>query len=616
MSLNWTTGDFFVFGNRGTYINAKYLRDSNGNFIVNPNSLNGEPYKVQANFDFTAFQARYASISGLSAIPVFIQNWVHNAKDDYQRINGEFYGDFTDSTSFLLGVASETSNLSVVAPLAGGGFFNLMNYISNDTIKLSWVFGNTPDNVVSIWNGYSYGLDPNSVAKGYMQDYSAVSSFGTVSVTRATATNKKSTIVIAAANQAPITYSIETTTLGGSESASEFTVTSITNQTTGNVSYEIRHGGTGDLIASGANYAVNPNNTITTTTTTGTLQTTDLSNGKFLYQVQPDGSGLVAGPGGNDVYFGAGDTVTKTPNGVHIEFAAGGSTDVDTDVYGNPEITKTDIDGNRVIQSFNPDGTVAFTLERPAGFTPNNAVESLDDTMRSINMINASIGLTQTGTEPATAIQTITFDDGSTLTFGTDPATGQAVLSSTPSTDTTVGSGAGAGQYGTSTSSTISIAPNGTTQVTYNYAAGGSLIATTTTGGETVYTATTGVNTSPEGQPSNANVVYSVWTDSSGTPIVAGDGLAANEVATEQAGSLPAWNTKKCRMNQIFRSNNACSRRISYLRRYQKYKTRKFFHAKLQHMNVTAEIKTGQRRVIEYLLSPVQRAGGESLRER
>lgn len=33
-------------------------------------------------------------------------------------------------------------------------------------------------------------------------------------------------------------------------------------------------------------------------------------------------------------------------------------------------------------------------------------------------------------------------------------------------------------------------------------------------------------------------------------------------------------------------------------------------------MNVTAEIKTGQRRVIEYLLSPVQRAGQESLRER
>lgn len=33
-------------------------------------------------------------------------------------------------------------------------------------------------------------------------------------------------------------------------------------------------------------------------------------------------------------------------------------------------------------------------------------------------------------------------------------------------------------------------------------------------------------------------------------------------------------------------------------------------------MNITAEIKTGQRRVIEYLLSPIQRAGSESLRER
>lgn len=33
-------------------------------------------------------------------------------------------------------------------------------------------------------------------------------------------------------------------------------------------------------------------------------------------------------------------------------------------------------------------------------------------------------------------------------------------------------------------------------------------------------------------------------------------------------------------------------------------------------MNVTAEIKTGQRRVIEYLLSPIQRTSVESLRER
>ena len=33
-------------------------------------------------------------------------------------------------------------------------------------------------------------------------------------------------------------------------------------------------------------------------------------------------------------------------------------------------------------------------------------------------------------------------------------------------------------------------------------------------------------------------------------------------------------------------------------------------------MNITAEIKTGQRRIIEFLLSPVQRAGKESMRER
>ena len=33
-------------------------------------------------------------------------------------------------------------------------------------------------------------------------------------------------------------------------------------------------------------------------------------------------------------------------------------------------------------------------------------------------------------------------------------------------------------------------------------------------------------------------------------------------------------------------------------------------------MIIAAEIKTGQRRIIEFLLSPVQRAGSEGLRER
>ena len=33
-------------------------------------------------------------------------------------------------------------------------------------------------------------------------------------------------------------------------------------------------------------------------------------------------------------------------------------------------------------------------------------------------------------------------------------------------------------------------------------------------------------------------------------------------------------------------------------------------------MNLTAEIKTGKRRVIDYLLSPIQRSVSESLGER
>jgi hemolysin D len=33
-------------------------------------------------------------------------------------------------------------------------------------------------------------------------------------------------------------------------------------------------------------------------------------------------------------------------------------------------------------------------------------------------------------------------------------------------------------------------------------------------------------------------------------------------------------------------------------------------------MNLTAEVKTGRRRVIDYLLAPVQRTTAESVRER
>ncbi|MBK7052507.1 MAG: hypothetical protein KBF98_02070 [Rhodoferax sp.] len=39
-------------------------------------------------------------------------------------------------------------------------------------------------------------------------------------------------------------------------------------------------------------------------------------------------------------------------------------------------------------------------------------------------------------------------------------------------------------------------------------------------------------------------------------------------------------------------------------------------NADLGHVNITAEIKTGQRRMFKFLLSPVQRVCSEGLRER
>jgi len=110
------------------------------------------------------------------------------------------------------------------------------------------------------------------------------------------------------------TFTYQTTTLAGTSNAGMFTATEVTNTKTGQVDYIIRHNGTGEAIASGSNYVVNANDTITTTSG-GTQFTHALSDGRMRVMQSVDGSGMVVGQNGNDFYFDAGSSVQHKPNG-------------------------------------------------------------------------------------------------------------------------------------------------------------------------------------------------------------------------------------------------------------------------------------------------------------
>jgi hypothetical protein len=110
------------------------------------------------------------------------------------------------------------------------------------------------------------------------------------------------------------TFTYQTTTLAGTTNAGMYTATEVTNTKTGQVDYIIRHNGTGEAIASGSNYVVNANDTVTTTSG-GTQFTHALSDGRMRVMQSVDGSGMVVGQNGNDFYFDAGSSVQLKPNG-------------------------------------------------------------------------------------------------------------------------------------------------------------------------------------------------------------------------------------------------------------------------------------------------------------
>jgi hypothetical protein len=185
---------------------------------------------------------------------------------------------------------------------------------------------------------------------------------------------------------------IETLPLTTATGQSEFTAVAVTNVRTGAVEYQIRATATGEPIASGENYVVNANNTISMATAGGGQQVFDLATGKLALVQFADGSGLVPGPDGNDIYFAAGGlqpnangtwTVTPDPqygnSGPVTLFTNPTPTTIPTP-WGTETVLKdrtgkvletttrqTDDDGNVLQVTIKADGTGTVTCFDPDG---------------------------------------------------------------------------------------------------------------------------------------------------------------------------------------------------------------------------------------------------------
>src|SRR3989339_178473 len=98
---------------------AQWLQDTNGNYIIDPTTA--KPYIVDLSFDFGAFVDKYSALNidtNPLMVPfvlgVFTHDFNTGGPSDFQRsyngqLNGVFVSAFTNSTSFLLGVASKAA---------------------------------------------------------------------------------------------------------------------------------------------------------------------------------------------------------------------------------------------------------------------------------------------------------------------------------------------------------------------------------------------------------------------------------------------------------------------------------------------------------------------------
>ena len=172
-------------GQTGT-VAAKYLQDSNGDYVINP--ATNRPYVVPEDYNPAAviqhFQAlaaqnvdaaessgsmsaegnpmAAAAAQTLTAFNQFASGQPYDLQTAYNgTVNNQFVRAFTPAASYNLGLAAAAAGISPFETLAGGGVYNLTKFLLVENVNIGGYIFNNPKNVPNIndgFNGYSSGL--------------------------------------------------------------------------------------------------------------------------------------------------------------------------------------------------------------------------------------------------------------------------------------------------------------------------------------------------------------------------------------------------------------------------------------------------------------------------
>jgi len=170
-------GDFCVYTKDGRPVEAKYLKDLNGNYIINPET--GGYYAVPADFDLKTFIDKYSSL-GTAINPMtgqlepmscgaiygsLIAGFWPGGRDDIQRSYNGYRGSTKDDADFvkafipaaglIFGIACKEIGVFDIESLRGGAVPNIVASWFNKNLDISVIFGNAEDNEFQIRYGYS-----------------------------------------------------------------------------------------------------------------------------------------------------------------------------------------------------------------------------------------------------------------------------------------------------------------------------------------------------------------------------------------------------------------------------------------------------------------------------
>jgi hypothetical protein len=173
---SFTTSMFYVYSKDYTPVEAKYLRDDNGNFIMDESA--GIPYIVPADFDPHEIINTYSGLSltnpnnafsddAPAKLMVQLYQDFHAAypgsRFDIQRSYngiratrvGEFVPAFTSAASWVYGFATASSGMTPDTTLVFSGLQNIKSSFGNPYVDTSGTYFNAPSNVPDILRGFA-----------------------------------------------------------------------------------------------------------------------------------------------------------------------------------------------------------------------------------------------------------------------------------------------------------------------------------------------------------------------------------------------------------------------------------------------------------------------------